>query len=130
MLLLLCAGEQLFGSDTKHKTLKISVKDADSLRVVNLCNEMIYYNRVMNDAHLADSVGEMAVEVATATFRPSLIMMAYNTYLEHTDLTVYQNKAMQYALAAEQLSTAIYDPQKELGFFVLYSPVRVYHLVG
>ncbi|MCB2207761.1 MAG: hypothetical protein KQH67_05645 [Bacteroidetes bacterium] len=87
----------------KNKNQTETVKQ-DSLRVADLCRQTAYYNQVVNDDHLTDSVAELAIEIATGTFSPGLILAAYDSYLDHTNLNVNYNKALNYALAAEQLS--------------------------
>ncbi|NOX85815.1 MAG: hypothetical protein GXO86_07620 [Chlorobi bacterium] len=81
--------------------------DRDSLRVAELCDQVAFYNRIKNDNRKVDSIGKRAVELATSTFRPGLILMAYNSYIENIDLLANQAKALDYALAAEQISSTV-----------------------
>jgi len=108
LLWLLTLALQVSGGHGKSHTG--SVAGTDSLRVLDLCRQMEHYSRVMNNARLADSVGSLAVETAASTFRPGLVLLAYNTYLENADLREYKDKAMKYALAAGQLSATDTDP--------------------
>lgn len=108
LLWLLTLALQVSGGHGKSHTG--SVAGTDSLRVLDLCRQMEHYSRVMNNARLADSVGSLAVETAASTFRPGLLLLAYNTYLENADLREYKDKAMKYALAAGQLSATDTDP--------------------
>jgi hypothetical protein len=91
-----------------HKTQTEAVKQ-DSLRVADLCSKTAYYNHVLNDDHLTDSVAELAIEIATGTFSPGLILRAYDNYLAQTNLNLNYNNALNYALAAEQLSRTMVD---------------------
>jgi hypothetical protein len=81
----------------------------DSLRVAALFQQAQYNNRVLNNDQLTDSVSELAIEIASGTFSPGLILMAYDNYLDHTNLNLNNKKALDYALAADQLSRTIAD---------------------
>jgi hypothetical protein len=58
----------------------------------------------LNNIALADSVSELAIEFALSTYKPELILKAYNNYIANNDLSQYKEKALKYALAAKQLS--------------------------
>jgi len=76
----------------------------DSLKVADLCRQAEYNNRVLNNDYLTDSVSELAIEIASGTFSQGLILMAYDNYLDHTNLNLNNKKALDYALAADQIS--------------------------
>jgi len=81
----------------------------DSVRVADLFRQAEYYNRVLNNDHLTDSVSELAIEIASGTFSPGLKLMAYDNYLTQTNLNLNNKKALEYALAADKLSRTIVD---------------------
>jgi hypothetical protein len=64
-----------------------------------------YYYDFLGDENTADSISEAAIEIALKNYNPHLLIDVYNLYLESNDLIVFNDKALDYGLKAEQLSS-------------------------
>jgi hypothetical protein len=99
------------GNNVQHK--KETVDDKEGERIDNWCKLSIEFSNTMNDKFKADSVGELAIELALSTYKPDLLLKAYSNYLENADLSLFNDKALTYALAAKQLSMEQHDREWE-----------------
>ena len=86
----------------------------DSLKVEKLCSLALFCNDYLGDQQKADSIAEIAILVAERSHRPELLFIAYNGYVESGDLHKYYQKALDYALKAEQISLP--DKNQEIAF--------------
>ena len=77
----------------------------DSVRMIKLMKLAHYYYDFLGDENTADSVSEAAIEIALKNYNPNLLIDVYNLYLESNDLIVFNDKALDYGLKAEQLSS-------------------------
>lgn len=91
-------------TDKKDQRKTTQIEDKDFIRIENLCVQSFDYFHKMNDMVRADSVSELVIEHALATYRPDLLLKGYSNYLENNDLSIDNNKALRYAQAAKQLS--------------------------
>jgi hypothetical protein len=84
----------------------------DSSRIESLSAISYYYFDILGDKLKADSVGMKAIEVAQSSFRPELLVQAYNKYLESNDLGLNFNKALKFANEAVKLSKLLGDEKQ------------------
>jgi tetratricopeptide (TPR) repeat protein len=94
--------------DTYIRKLWIDYQKAknDSIRIGKLARLAFFYSDYLDNQKMADKISEMAIDLAQRSYRPELLLLAYNDYIESNDLDANQEKAMQYALKACQLSGA------------------------
>ncbi len=85
--------------------------DKDSLRIVELCQQSALYFHQLNNKFKADSISELAIEIATSLYKPGLLIKAYSNYIENNDLGFYKKKAIEYAVAAKKLSAEYHIPE-------------------
>jgi len=110
-LLLLFSIESNSQNDPKNYINKLSAefvnaKD-DSLKIEDLAELAFYYYDYLGNKRLADSIGDEAVKLAEASYRPGLLLLAYNRYIECNDPGMYWNKSLQYAEDAIKISKLI-----------------------
>jgi len=77
----------------------------DSVRMIKLMKLAHYYYDFLGDEFTADSISEAAIEIALKNYNPNLLIDVYNLYLESNDLIVFNDKALDYGIKAEQLSS-------------------------
>ncbi len=75
----------------------------DSTRVIALTGLAFYYNNYLDDLQKSDSLGDAAIRLAEMSFRPGLLLQAYNGYLESTDNKTFYEKSLGYASKAIQV---------------------------
>lgn len=85
-------------------SLEIKIQKDDSLKIGKLTKLAFYCYDYLGDKHLADSLSQQAVDLAEASYRPGLRVLAYNRYIECNDPGMYFQKALSYALEAVTLS--------------------------
>jgi|GEM_PF-815701 len=104
---------------------------SDSLKIMRLFDLAFYYNDVMDKRAPADSTSEVAIRVAEMSFKPGLLVLAYNKYVESNDVSAYREKAGSYALKAIQICRITPDPLMEwrscTNLFVVYLENRDYN---
>ena len=83
----------------------------DSLKIEKLSRLAFFYNDYLDDHAHADSVSEQAIQIAEASHRSELLLLACNRYVESNDLDEYFKKSLGYALKAEQLSDITTNPE-------------------
>lgn len=81
----------------------------DSLKIEKLSELAFYFFDVAGDKQLADSLGQEAVELAQASYRPRLMLLAYNRYIECNDQGLFYQKAIHYAEEAVKTSKLVND---------------------
>jgi class 3 adenylate cyclase len=74
----------------------------DSTRIVYLSRLAFFYNDYLEDKWKADSLADAAIRVAGLSNRTSLLILAYNNYLESTDNDLFYQKSVGYANKALQ----------------------------
>jgi tetratricopeptide (TPR) repeat protein len=108
LLLLLCvssaSGREAADSIRTKLTAEIRKTGSDSLRIEKLSKLAFYYNEVHGDRRMADSISQEAIELAENSFRPGLLLLAYNSYIECNDPAANAGKSLNYALEAVKLS--------------------------
>ena len=117
-----CQGDPS-SSDRKlvHESRKTG---SDSLAIEKLSSLAFYYCDDQGDNKSADSISGIAVRIAEKSHRPELLLLAYNRYIESNDLHEYYQKALGYALKAEQISFSGNDP--EISFLIYKNLASVY----
>ncbi|MEI7726172.1 MAG: hypothetical protein WCK09_13775 [Bacteroidota bacterium] len=83
---------------------EIKKTDNDSLKIEMLSSLAFFLLDYTGEPKLADSISESAIQVAEKSHRPELLFLAYNKYTESNDLHLNYQKALDYALKAEQIS--------------------------
>jgi hypothetical protein len=117
-LLLILFTLNIFGQDEKEVYISklssetIQTKD-DSIKIEKLSKLAYYYSDYLGDKHSADSISQVAIDIAEASYRPALLMLAYNRYIECNDPGAYLQKSLQCANEAVNLSKKSNNPQIE-----------------
>ncbi len=82
----------------------INSAENDSVKIERLFSLAYYYYDYVGNEQKADSISELAIGIATSSYRPETLVFAYNLYLESNDLGTYYVKSVEYALKALQYS--------------------------
>ncbi len=85
----------------------------DSLKVQKLFRMAFLQFDEFDNIGLADSLSEVAIRIAEAGHRPELILFAYEKYLESNDLDKNYQKALNFALKAEQIASILNMPNAD-----------------
>lgn len=93
--------------------LEIAVAKDDSVKIEKLSKLAFYYYDYLGDKQLADSINQKALELAEASFRPGLLLLAYNRYIECNDPGLHLQKSLDYATEAVKLSKLSNNPEVE-----------------
>lgn len=109
LAILILVGSHLLAAP---KTTESSVKSnatnedtsADSLKIAKLAQLAFYYYDYLGNKKMADSIALQAISIAEATYRPSMLIFAYNKYIESNEISYNLPKARHYALEAVRLS--------------------------
>ena len=80
----------------KKALYEINFTKNDSLKIVKLSELANFFYNYLNDAHSADSLSEIAINIAETGTHPNLKLLTYNCYLESNDLDLYHQQALQY----------------------------------
>jgi hypothetical protein len=117
LFLLWIAGSQCFGLvDTANLNRlwnRYRESATDSLKILHLSDIAFYYYDGLGDPEIADSLSSLAIRIAEKSYRPDLLLLAYNLYLESNDLSVFQKKAKELAGKAGRLCIAVNNPGME-----------------
>lgn len=92
----------LAGNEIEHITVTNEAEN-DSLTLIQLFNLAYQYNYLEGNSQKADSISDVAIEIARGTYRPQIILMAYNLYLESNNVGLNYDKALNYGLEALNL---------------------------
>jgi hypothetical protein len=116
LMILPCGG--LFSQvDPTAYTRKVlnecSATPDDSLKIELLSCLAYYYFDYLGDNRFADSISEKAIRIAEKGHRPELLFLACNKYVESNDLHENYQKALGYALKAEQITFAGKNPEND-----------------
>jgi hypothetical protein len=88
---------------------KLSASASDSLRI-EITGEIAFFHLdYLDDKSGADSLSEAAIGIAEKVHRPELLVLAYSQYIRCNDLRSNYQKALDYALAADQLARSMND---------------------
>lgn len=79
----------------------------DSLRIEKLSELAFFHFDYLGDGHLADSLSELAIQIAESSHRPEMLFLACTRYVESNDLHANYQKALKYAQKAEQISATL-----------------------
>jgi hypothetical protein len=108
LLLILSAGRGFCQVDPQAYTRKLlqecNITGNDSLKIETLSRLAFFYSDYLGDNETADSISETAIRIAERSHRPELLFEAYNGYIESNDLRENYQKALGYALKADQIS--------------------------
>lgn len=85
----------------------------DSSMILLLGKLSHFYYDYLGNPSKADSIGDLAVDLAERTYRPGLRLLAFNIYLESNDLSRNYLKALNYAKQAEKISASVRQPDQE-----------------
>ncbi len=96
----------------------------DSVKIERLSDLAFFYFDYLDDACKADSLSDLAIQIAEATRKNELMILAYDKYIQSNDLGKYNQKALEYALKIEQISDIIRSP--ELSYLTSKNLARVY----
>lgn len=97
--------------------------NSDSLKIEELSELTFYFYDYLGDKRLADSTGQKAIEIAEASYQPTLLLLAYIRYLENNDISAYLTKSLRYAQEAITMSKIVNNPKLE--WQALKSAVKV-----
>jgi hypothetical protein len=89
------------------------IADNDSLKIEKLSRLAFFYYDHLGDNKSADSISEIAIRIAEKSHRPEFLFLAYNGYIESNDLRENYQKALGYALKADQLSLSGKNPESD-----------------
>jgi tetratricopeptide (TPR) repeat protein len=84
--------------------------DNDSIKLERLFDLAFFYSDYMMEDQLADSISQVGIRIAEASHRPELQLIAYNRYIESNNLIKNNQKALDFALKAEQVSSFNNNP--------------------
>lgn len=76
----------------------------DSLRIDVLANLASFYLNYLDDKILADSVSEVALEIADKSLLPGIQIFAITRYIQSNNLEMYPEKALLYAKKSLELA--------------------------
>jgi class 3 adenylate cyclase len=87
----------------------------DSIKISKLSELAQFYNNYIYDMKIADSLSEIAVQIAERSHHDNLLLLAYNSYIESDNAgnKFYRQKALDYANKAIQLCSKIHNPRME-----------------
>lgn len=110
-LLFLISVESFSQSNPKNYINNLSAEFAnakdDSIKIEELSELAFYYYDYLGNKRLADSIGHEAVKLAEASYRPGLLLLAYNRYIECNDPGMNWNTSLQYAEDAVKISKQV-----------------------
>ena len=87
-----------------HKLqLKYKSARSDSLKIEALSELSYYCYDYLGEKQHADSISRLAIDLAEASYRPNLLLIAYNRYLECNDLGLFAERALCFAKEATRL---------------------------
>ncbi len=98
-------GVQMNRPETGHQNA-----DADSIKIEELAELAFYFYDYLGDRRMADSAGQKAIDVAEASYRPALLLLAYIRYIECNDISTYLQKSMRFAHESVALSKIVNNP--------------------
>jgi len=112
LVIIICISGYSFGNDNpksfiNETSLAIRVSHSDSLKIEKLSEQAFYYTDKLGDKAKADSVSQIAVNIAEESYRPHLLLFAYTKYIENNDASYNLKKSLQFGLEAEKLSKQI-----------------------
>jgi len=84
-----------------------SASGCDSTKICHLAAISSFYYNYLNDRRLADSISELAVEIAEQSYNARLLLEAYNNYIESNDIEFYHLKALDYSQKAWKLCLSV-----------------------
>jgi hypothetical protein len=100
---------------------------SDSMKILALSELAYFHHDYLGDDHYADSISEIAIQVAEKSHRPELLFLALNCYLESNDLHENYRKALDYGLKSEQLS---FPSKEQQMMFRCYKNLASVYLSG
>ncbi|MFZ4549526.1 MAG: hypothetical protein ACOYN4_18910, partial [Bacteroidales bacterium] len=87
--------------------------DSDSLKIEELSKQAFYAFDFLGDKQSADSISQIAIDLAENMYKPGLLLLAYIRYNECTDPSLHLQKSLRYAQEAVKLSKAQNNAQLE-----------------
>jgi len=86
---------------------EFSTSGSDSAKISRLATLSSFCYNYMDDRKLADSISELAVEIAEQSYNARLLLDAYNNYIESNDIEFFHNKALDYSQKAWKLCMSV-----------------------
>ena len=87
--------------------------DNDSIKVEELSKKAYYALDFLGDKQSADSISQLAVDLAENNYKPGLLLLAYIRYAECTDPSLHLQKSLTYAQEAVKLSKNLNNSELE-----------------
>lgn len=107
------AGQTRLDKQAGKSEISQSGPEADSIKIEKLAELAFYLNDYLGEKRLADSVGQRAVDLAEASYRPGLLLLAYIRYIECNDVSMFMQKSLRFAHEAVKLSKSANNPKLE-----------------
>lgn len=86
---------------------------SDSVKIERLFSIARFYSDYIGDDVRADSISELAIDVAVSSYRTEMMVLAYNMYIESNELQIYYSKSLEYANKAVQFGKNVHNPEIE-----------------
>ncbi len=99
----------------------------DSIKIGKLFDIASFYHDYLEQNKYADSVSQIAIQIAQTEHRPELLLYAYTRYIESNDLYQNYQKALSYALMSEQLAA---ESNNQLMVFKSYKNLFTVYMEG
>ena len=97
-------------TETIHRMWKkYSSSDCDSTKISRLAALSSFYYNYLDDRKNADSISELAIEIAEQSYNAHLLLEAYNYYIESNDIEFYNHKALDYSMKAWKVCMSFDD---------------------
>ncbi len=106
---------------------EVNKAENDSLKIERLSRLAFFYLDYLGDYKSADSIAEVAIQIARQSRRPELLFLAYNKYAESCNLYENYQKAREYVIKAEQIS---FDRKNSENVFSNYKNIIAVYLSG
>ncbi len=87
--------------------------NSDSLKIEELAKQAFYAFDFLGDKQGADSISQIAIDLAENMYKPGLLLLAYIRYNECTDPSLHLQKSLRYAQEAVNLSKSQNNAQLE-----------------
>ncbi|NNM16341.1 MAG: tetratricopeptide repeat protein [Bacteroidia bacterium] len=106
---------------------KINFAVDDTSKIYYLNELAKHYTEMEYDDIAADSVNQIAIDIAERTLDDIIILRAYNNYLETNNVISFKNKAEGYCKKAEQIVLELFDPERSwktynnIGYFYFHN---------
>lgn len=116
LIVLVFSGQYLSGQTSPHDKINLLQNEyekaiTDSMKIEHLYSIANIYYDYLGDETKADSISEIAVSIAISSYKPEILIHAYNLYIENNDLSINYTKSLDYAQKALQYAKNIKNPK-------------------